>query len=185
MDPDFNWKAFSDELQGESHRAAAIVGAAILDELLGELIGNYLVDDETERKRLLSPRDVMAPLSGFSSRITGAYMLGLIDEKALKELRRINKVRPRFAHEPEGMTFENALVVGQIENLETPDEITEVTARTLEIPMPEPDPRLRFIWAVTMMVRYIRSRIEIHEDERLDPAPAFWIELEGPKAESS
>lgn len=182
MDPNFNWKEFSEELQGESHRAAGIVGAAILDELLGELTGNYLVDDEEEQNRLFNP---LAPFGSYGARINGAYLLGLIDEKALRELRRINKVRRKFAHEPESMAFENDDVVDQIANLEIPDEITEATANTLGIPMPEPDPRLRFIWAVTMMVQYIRSRIAIHEGQRLEPAPPFWIELEGPKAESS
>jgi DNA-binding MltR family transcriptional regulator len=77
-------------------RAIAIMGAAFLDRLLGEMLTNFFVDDEKEANRLLAPE---RPLGPFGARITACYCLGLIGETIAADLRLVAKIRNRFAHD--------------------------------------------------------------------------------------
>ena len=95
---DTAWKSMNEELSGESDRAAAIVGCALLDERLAELLNEFLVQNADGRADLLSAEDVNAPLGSFGSRIVAAYAVGLIDKPQRDALRRLKKVRNLFAH---------------------------------------------------------------------------------------
>jgi hypothetical protein len=55
---DAAWKSMNQELSGESERAAAIVGCALLDERLAELLAEFLVQNADGRADLLSSEDV-------------------------------------------------------------------------------------------------------------------------------
>lgn len=83
-------------LQAVDERAIAILGVAYLDSLLEDLLINFLVDDETEAKKLLGSDRAMGT---FSSRITATYCLGLICKTVRDDLRTVAKIRNRFAHE--------------------------------------------------------------------------------------
>lgn len=74
----------------------AIVGAAFLDRLLGEMLAKYFVDDDKESGKLLAPD---GPLGPFGARITACYCLGLIGKTVTSDLRLVAKIRNRFAHE--------------------------------------------------------------------------------------
>jgi len=95
---DAAWRSMNDELSGESDRAAAIVGCALLDERLAELLEEFLVQNLDGRADLLNSEDVNAPLGSFGSRIVAAYAVGLIDKPQRDALRRLKKVRNLFAH---------------------------------------------------------------------------------------
>lgn len=107
-DPKFreDWEAFVNEFAHESDRASALLGAAYLDEILGELIESFLVDDETTRS-LLSSNRPYAPLGTFSSRILAAFCLGLIDRVQYKDLSSIRRIRNQFAHQLQGLSFQD------------------------------------------------------------------------------
>lgn len=92
------WKSMNAELSGESDRAAAIVGCALLDERLAELLGDFLVQNADGRADLLNSEDMNAPLGSFGSRIVAAYAVGLIDKPERDALRRLKKIRNLFAH---------------------------------------------------------------------------------------
>lgn len=77
-------------------RAIAIVGATFLDSILEHTLINFMVDDEKEAQRLLG---YDRPMGTFSSRITGAYCLGLICKTVRDDLRTVGKIRNKFAHE--------------------------------------------------------------------------------------
>jgi DNA-binding MltR family transcriptional regulator len=79
----------------ENGRAIAIVGAAFLDMQLSHILLNFLVDDDTEAKRLLQYDQ---PLGTYGSRIGTAYCLGLIGQMVRDDLRLIGKIRNQFAH---------------------------------------------------------------------------------------
>lgn len=91
-----------DELKGMSDRAAAIVGAAFLDELLRYLIASFLVDDEKVVGELLKNQRY---LGTFNARIGAAYCLGLITKDEYHDLRMVQKVRNEFAHALPGLFF--------------------------------------------------------------------------------
>jgi hypothetical protein len=59
---DQTWKQVVAELSDESERSCAIVGGAFLDNLLEELLDNYLVDNPNARDDLLSSERINAPL---------------------------------------------------------------------------------------------------------------------------
>ena len=86
---------FLSEFNKESDRGAALAAAAFLDETLLEILTNYLADVPA-RKVLL--KGANAPLGTFSSRISAAYALGLLEEHEYREINIIRQIRNKFAH---------------------------------------------------------------------------------------
>jgi len=87
----------------QSDRASAIVAGCVVEELLEMLLNSFLISDSKTRKNLFQG---MAPLSTFSAKIHIAYYLGLINENQYHDLKIIKKVRNRFAHSVNRLTFE-------------------------------------------------------------------------------
>src|SRR5688572_21694479 len=87
-------REFIDEFKSESDRAAVILGAAKLDLLLYQLIQGVLVPSTSKVDELL---DGDSPLGTFSSRITIAHRLKLIDDNFCRALNLIRKIRNSFA----------------------------------------------------------------------------------------
>lgn len=92
------------ELDKESERALAVLAAAYLDYLLGQLIATQMVVDTNEVEKLLM-EGATAPLSSFSSRIDMAYCLGLVDKSEQRDLNLIRKIRNDFAHKFSDISF--------------------------------------------------------------------------------
>ena len=117
--------AFSDELNDESPRGAAIVGAALLDERLRVLLDQVMVADAKARKSLLGDdKDPYGPLSSFSARIRAAYCFGLISKGEFEDLTRIHFIRNRFAHAQYGFSFDDPKVAKACGDMNIPREIT-------------------------------------------------------------
>jgi DNA-binding MltR family transcriptional regulator len=79
-----------------SDRAVAIVGPAFLDALLGDILTEFMVENDREVSRLLQPE---GPLGTYGSRVTACYCLGLIGKVVTADLRLVGKIRNRFAHD--------------------------------------------------------------------------------------
>jgi hypothetical protein len=90
------FEEFINQFMEESDRAAVILGASKLEDLLGRLLSRYMVAGYTDDDPLLK-KD--GPLGTFSSRIYAAYRLGLIDTEFAKVLHLVRKIRNEFAHE--------------------------------------------------------------------------------------
>lgn len=86
---------FLDALNKESDRGAALIAAAMLDDLLGRSILAFLIAHE-ETKRLLEGFN--APLGTLSARALCAFALGVLSEEEFRECERIRKIRNVFAH---------------------------------------------------------------------------------------
>jgi mannitol operon repressor len=91
-----DWSKMMDALKGESQRGKVLVSAAFLDNQLGIIIESFLLEGRGIKKLLDGPT---APLATFSSRITMAYALGLIDTKEKGTIDAIRKIRNEFAHD--------------------------------------------------------------------------------------
>ena len=91
------------EFQEETDRGAALVGAALLDEQLLELLSSHMLDKKQSKELL---QGGTAPLGTFSARIKAAYCLGLLTDLEYRELQNIRKVRNEFAHQVHGLAFE-------------------------------------------------------------------------------
>ena len=98
---------FLDEFNKETERGAALLAAALLDEMLRRIIAAYLIPNEGAEK-LLSGFN--APLGSFSARISAALALGVINEVEAAECGRLRKIRNEFAHGVK-VSFKNPVVV--------------------------------------------------------------------------
>lgn len=108
-------KGFLEEFQGETDRAAAVLGAAYLDECLRQLIASFLIDDSKKVDELLE--GPLAPLGSFASRISVSYCMGLISEDEYHDLQIIREIRNAFAHGLHGLSFSESWVRGKCSEL--------------------------------------------------------------------
>lgn len=124
-------KGFLEEFQGESDRAAAVLGAAYLDECLRQLIAAFLIDDSTRVDDLLE-----RPLGNFASRISASYCMGLISEDEY--------------HDLHGLSFSTAWVIEQCSALQLPKKVPQW-------PGP-PDARNLFILTTAFLSHQLKLR---------------------------
>lgn len=104
---------FLKEFQAETDRGAALVGVALLDEQLLELLKSYLLKKKQSKELL---EGGTAPLGTFSARIKASYCLGLITDLEHKELQIIRKVRNEFAHHVHGLSFADDAITALCNN---------------------------------------------------------------------
>src|SRR5262249_48186648 len=90
------FRAFVADFSTESDRAAVIVGAAQLDNLLRQILERYLLPVAGSKDDLL---DSDAGLGTFSARTHACFRLGLIDPDLTRALHLIRRIRNDFAHE--------------------------------------------------------------------------------------
>jgi len=109
--------SFVQEFEGETDRAAVILGAAKLDTLLYQLLSKFLFPSPTGIDEMLEGD---SPLSTFSSRINISYRLGLIDAHFAKALHLIRKIRNAFAHELSGCTLDSGAQRDRVKELVLP-----------------------------------------------------------------
>ncbi len=108
-------------LQKQSDRAMGVIGAADLDEDLGDLLRTFFIDHTEFVDNLLSEHGV---LGAFASRIKIAFALGLISEGEYKNLNLIQKIRNRFAHRPGfEVSFETPEIKDRCLELQAPKEV--------------------------------------------------------------
>ncbi|WP_226661688.1 hypothetical protein [Microbulbifer aggregans] len=111
------FRKFVEEFSNESDRAAVILGAAKLDELLYQLVKARLIPDSGGRDELL---DGDGPLGTYSSRISMAFRLGLITAEFCRALHLIRRIRNSFAHEIAGCTLETGAHADRVRELARP-----------------------------------------------------------------
>jgi hypothetical protein len=109
---------FMAEFEKETDRAAAIVGAAILDSALESVLKSYLVKSSHPKNDSLF-EGPNAPLSSFGSKIDMTFRLGLISEQMSKILHIVRRIRNSFAHDVVNCDFKNKQVVSLIDELTT------------------------------------------------------------------
>jgi DNA-binding MltR family transcriptional regulator len=83
-----------EELESQTDRGAAIIGAALLEERLEEAIRGCLLDNDGTDS-LFKP---FQAASTFSAKIRLAYSLGLCGEQMYRDLNLIRQIRNDFAH---------------------------------------------------------------------------------------
>jgi hypothetical protein len=111
------YKHFKDEFSKESDRAAVILAAAKIDELLRLAIIKRLAPSPTNRDDLLEPE---GPLGTLRSRIDIAYRLNLIDSAFARALHLIRRIRNNFAHELSGASLSSGAHSDRVRELALP-----------------------------------------------------------------
>jgi len=152
---------FLKEFEGESDRAAAVLGAAYLDECLKQLIVGFLIDDSKAVKNLLGDFGV---LGSFSAKIEVSYCMGLLREEEYHNLRIIKKIRNRFAHRLHGYSFSEASVRDMCSELRDLKDAPPLGG----------DARSQFMTAVAFLVVALDWRTRLHKAQRRVVPPSLW-----------
>jgi len=105
---------FGKELEGSSDRAAAILSGAMLDEVLALLARAKCVDDEVAEVRLFAAQ---RPLGTFVGKADFCFCLGLVSEAEWKALLIVAKIRNKFAHGLENLSFDDQALCAVTENI--------------------------------------------------------------------
>jgi mannitol operon repressor len=146
---------FLGELQSESDRGLALVGASVLDDKLRATLGAFFVECNAAQRLL---EHANAPLGTFSARADTCLALGLIDQGEHEEISLIRKVRNEFAHGLHGTAFKSEPIRGYCSSLKS--LLPEGAGH------PTTDPRFRFINAVVSLVSRLYYRPEWVAKER-------------------
>lgn len=167
LDAPEDFHRFLDEFQEESERAAAVLGGAFLDDLLGELISESIVEGGPVEDLLGRAR----PLSSFGARITAAECLGLLTSDEARDLDLVRRIRNRFAHRTHGLAFETPEIADRCRDFYCNRAQFEASDGLREN-YPE-SPRPLFNLAVALLAFCLTRRIE--DARRPEPAePPVW-----------
>ena len=107
-------QGFINEFHSESDRATAVLGAALLDEKLLQLLETFFVDDKAQVDLLLQTEQ---PLGSLGARIRIAYCLGLITRNHFDTLTIIKGIRNAFAHQLHGLSFATPSIAKECDKL--------------------------------------------------------------------
>jgi len=127
-------------------RGCVLVWASMLDEMLRRAIEAFLVDDPKKTKDFLQNN---GPLSSFSSRISAAYLLGLINDAEAKSLSWVRVIRNEFAHQY-GIKLDNPGLSDRCQNL-----YQHVVNDRAKFP-----PRLQYTGACGRLLMQLSTRVE-------------------------
>lgn len=106
---------FINILQNESDRGCVIVSAAILDDILLQLLKRRLAPSVGKNDKLFE--DGAATFLNFSTRIDLAYRVGLIRDDVRTTFHLIRKIRNDFAHFSNPDTFNSNTVKDRISEI--------------------------------------------------------------------
>jgi hypothetical protein len=103
------------EIDRQSHRAAAVLGGAMVEDALQFAIqAHFVMLSKTDKKKLF---EYPAPLSSFDAKIRIGYAVGLYGPVVRNDLNLIRRVRNGFAHAKKPISFETLQVVREIEKV--------------------------------------------------------------------
>lgn len=146
------FQGFVETFRNESDRACAVLGGAVLDSLLENLLRAAMLPKI--RKEIFEGQ---AALSTFSARIDIAYYFGLISEEEAGDLHLVRRIRNDFAHVLDhSLTFSSQTVTNRIYAMRLPKLLYEHP--TLRVS--EDTGRERFQIAVGMLM-YLLSDLRI------------------------
>lgn len=147
--------AFLSEFQGETDRAAAVLGPAMLDQLLKDLLDASFVSGELSKK--LTGK--MMPIGTFSARITLSQAIGLISSAEARDLHRMREIRNSFAHELNGLSFDTQSVRSSCDNFVIVEDSKSIPANRAFFDGYPTYARAAFNLEVTLMVSILKERI--------------------------
>jgi hypothetical protein len=109
-----DFREFVNEFRGESDRAAVILGASKLDQMLGMVLEKFLRPSANSTDDLFSNN---GPLGTFSAKIELTYRLGLIDSSFCRSIHLSRRIRNNFAHEVYGASLSSGSHKDRVKSL--------------------------------------------------------------------
>lgn len=155
------------EFAGASDRAAVIVSAAVLDEVLKELLSAVMEPDAVAASDIFSPSQAMG---SFGARVKLAHVLGLIHESEKRQLGLLARIRNDFAHLASDLSFATPSVADRCRELAPPPQLVpprQVPPRVdldslhnFKTPVaPFDDPRALFEEATLFLLYVLKGRL--------------------------
>jgi len=144
---------FLAEFQKETDRASVILTAAMLDDVLSELLKARLVPCPGSADALFD--DANAPLANFSSRIEMSFRLGLISHRFARDMHLVRKIRNSFAHNISGCHFKDMSVLNRIKALEQSMGVN--AAKDIPAHLNKDDPKEMFCYMCGYMLWILHS----------------------------
>lgn len=96
---------FLNYFQGESDRGSALIGAAMIESKLEKLLDSILIDNKSKEDAFDGQNAI---LGTFSSKIRMCHMLGIISDKECEEFQLVRKIRNKFAHHLDEISFDDS-----------------------------------------------------------------------------
>jgi hypothetical protein len=109
--------SFMGEFVGESDRAAVILGAAMVERLLGQILEKHLLPSTGTTDELLEGD---SPLATFSAKIKACHRLGILDDRFISLLNTFRRLRNNFAHETGSNTLGGGAARDRVSTLAEP-----------------------------------------------------------------
>jgi DNA-binding MltR family transcriptional regulator len=129
----------TNEIKESNDRACIILASSFIDELLRNILDEYLLKDDKSDKEIFQN---FGPLSSFSAKIKMCYRLGLISKREFTQIETFRKIRNKFAHELESKSFNDENLKYLISNLIIEKELIPISFYPLpnskeeELPIP-------------------------------------------------
>jgi hypothetical protein len=157
--PDPSQRPVVDELESQTDRGAAIIGAALVESLLREaLMSRLRVRTAGEKRTAKGLFGTMGPLSSFSAKIELGVLLGLYPEEVRGDLHRIRDVRNEFAHEHQPRDFGSPRIAELCGKFWLPHNLFIVASRGGPQRCPD-DARGRYIHTVKLLVSLLQRAV--------------------------
>lgn len=115
-------------LADEDERGLVLTASAFAEDQLGRLIRAFLVEVKASGELL---DGFNAPLGTLSSRIKGAYAMGLLSKEQFIDLEHLRKIRNEFAHNWEGCSYARSDIADRIRQMNPSRIASEPDIKTL------------------------------------------------------
>jgi DNA-binding MltR family transcriptional regulator len=157
--PDPAQRPIVEELEQQTDRGAAIIGAALVETLLRQALESRMrVRTLLEKRTAKGLFGTMGPLSSFSAKIDLGLLLGLYPEAVRGDLHRIREVRNEFAHEEEPRDFDYPKISDHCAKFWLPHHLFIVATRGGPAGFPA-DARGRYILTVKLLVTLLHRAV--------------------------
>jgi len=157
--PDPAQRPIVDELESQTDRGAAIIGAALVEDLLRQaLLSRMRVGTALEKRTASRLFGTMGPLSSFSAKIDLGVLLGLYPEEVRGDLHRVREVRNQFAHEQEPRDFGYPRISGLCARFWLPHNLFIVATARGSQGFPA-DARGRYMLTVKLLVSLLNRAV--------------------------
>ena len=122
------------KLTEESDRGAVIVGAAMLEARLDEMLVKKIEKQSFSKKHMDRLFDMSGPLSSFSSKTLICRSFDLISAEVFHDLEIVRSLRNRFAHSTEVVDFRSPEIAGIVNSMHAAKRAkAEMTGKTLHV----------------------------------------------------
>jgi mannitol operon repressor len=130
----------------ENDRGTALLAGSILEDLLGDILQSFLIDDKVTVDLLNEPN---SPLNTFYSKARMSFASGLIDQEEYDEINIIRNIRNEFAHQWRKLTFDDESVTKYSQNLRK---------RLPYVNKNQNENRMRFIYSIVLLTLELITR---------------------------